>query len=66
MRESTIVPAPAGHVRRSYATPVLSVYGNLVDLTATGSMATGSEAGSPNGNMQCVSQYKRHQGCFTP
>ena len=49
MIESADVLQPAGQDRRPYAVPALILYGNLVELTATGSMQQANE--SANGAM---------------
>ena len=61
MRESAL--DFAGQARRTYVTPTLAIYGNLVDLTATGSINAASESGGSPSDMQCTSAFKRHMDC---
>ena len=62
MRETVEASPSVTPIRRDYATPMLAVYGNLADLTATGS-GTASESGGAPSDMQCETIYKMHKAC---
>ena len=62
MRETVEASPSVTPIRRDYATPMLAVYGNLADLTATGSGTASESGGGPSG-MQCQTIYKMHKAC---
>lgn len=66
MSESAAVVLSAKQGRRAYVVPTLVVYGNLVDLTATGSV-TGANESSSGPNPMCDSTLAKMSGaCGNP
>ena len=53
---SGVVP----HFRKAYATPRLTVFGGLSELTASGSSLESESVGS---DMGCVAQFKFNKNC---
>ena len=64
MSESAAVVLSAEQGRRAYVVPTLVVYGNLVDLTATGSVTNANES---NSGSMCESTLAKMSGaCGNP
>ena len=66
MSESADVFSPAGQHRRCYATPTLVMYGNLVELTATGSIQAANESSSGPNPMCDTALAKMSGACGNP
>lgn len=49
--------------KRAYQAPQLVVYGNLVDLTATGSGSASESNMDSQSGMPCAPQWKAHSSC---
>lgn len=49
--------------KRPYHSPLLMAYGNLVDLTATGSGSASESNSGSNSDMPCIPQWKLHNSC---